>query len=305
VRVAVPLAIVLSAGLVPMGWYNRAVTGDALRIPFSVHAQQYLVQPLFVLQPLRPVPQYRHEILRHFAELETREFESQRTLAGWATTRLRRLDRSRAVLLGPVLTLPLLVLPWSWRLRGMRTALGGAALLLLSVAITSYHHPHYTSPAFPLLILIVVQGWRLVVVRLARRLSAAAVGKRRRRDLLMAGVLVAAVAARLAIADPVLRVGASRSANRAKASVESRLEELGGKHLVFVHHGRFADIHDEWVWNGADIDSKQIVFARAMTPRRDAELVDYYRDRRVWRVEIAADQPGVIDFRPNSETPQP
>ena len=113
------------------------------------------------------------------------------------------------------------------------------------------------------------------------------------------------MAARLAIADPVLRVGAARSANEAKASIERHLEELGGKHLVFVHHGRFADVHDEWVWNGADIDARPIVFARAMTPAQDAELAAYYRDRRAWRVEIGVERPGIIDFVPNIEPSGP
>jgi hypothetical protein len=298
IRIVAPLAIGLALGMVAMGFYNRATTGDALRIAYSVHNQQYLVQPLFVLQPLRPAPEYRHEILRrYFAEFEVREFESQRTLAGWATTRLRRLERSRSVLLGPVLTLPLLVLPWSRRLRGMRTALGGLGLLLLSVAITTHHYPHYAGPAFPPLVLIVVQGWRSIVLALAR-------GDGRRRDLLLAGVLVAAVVARVAFPDPVLRVGESRGSNQAKASIERHLTELGGKHLVFVRHGRFADVHDEWVANGADIDAGRIVWARAMTPALDAALARYYADRRAWRVEIGRDRPGVVDFEPNNSDPQ-
>jgi hypothetical protein len=302
-RVVTPLAIVLALGLAAMGWYNRAVTGSPLRVPYSAHNEQYLVQPLFVLQPLRPVPEYRHDILRrYFAEFEVREFDSQRTLSGWASTRIRRLERSRAILLGPVLTASLLVLPWSRRMRGMRIALGGVGLLLVSVAITTHHYPHYAGPAFALLVLIVVQGWRLIVIALARRLGRRRAGRRsaaRRRDLLGAAVLAAAVVARIAIADPVLRVGVSRSSNRAKAEVERHLEELGGRHLVFVRHGRYADIHDEWVANGADIDAGRIVWARAMTPEQDDELVRYYPDRRAWRVAIAVDRPGVIDFNPN------
>jgi hypothetical protein len=301
-RVVTPLAIVLAFGLVAMGCYNRAVTGSALRIPYSVHNQQYLVQPLFVLQPLRPVPEYRHDILRrYFAEFEVREFESQRTLPGWAQTRVRRLDRSRAVLLGPVLTVALLVLPWSRRLRGVRIALGGVGLLLVSVAITTHHYPHYVGPAFPLLILIVVQGCRCLVIAVARRREGRRAGWRR--DLLIAAVLAVTVVARVAIPDPVLRVGASRASNRPKASIERHLEKLGGEHLVFVRHGRYADIHDEWVANGAEIDAGRIVWARAMTPEQDAELTRYYPDRQAWRVGIGMDRPGVIDFNPNTSVP--
>jgi hypothetical protein len=78
--------------------------------------------------------------------------------------------------------------------------------------------------------------------------------------------------------------------------VEAVLKGHGGRHLVFVRHGPYADIHDEWVANGADIDAGPIVYARAMSEVEDAELRAYYDDRRAWRVDIAMDRPGVVDF---------
>jgi hypothetical protein len=117
-----------------------------------------------------------------------------------------------------------------------------------------------------------------------------------RRWLFVVAVLAAALAARLAFPDPVLRVGRARSANRAKASVERHLENIQRRHVVFVRYGRFADVHDDWVWNGADIDAQPIVWARAMSATEDAELRFYYRDRQAWRVTIGVERPGLIDF---------
>jgi hypothetical protein len=287
--VGIPLLVVLALGFLAMGRYNRAVTGHTFRLPFNLYDEQYHVRPLFMTQTLRPVPEYRHDILRrYFAGVEVHEFEAQQTFSGWARLRLRRLEQSRAVLLGPVLTLPLLLIPLTLRARGVGLAVGGLVLLLLAVVVTNHHYPHYAAPMFALVMLLVVQGWRSLILRVSRRGLT--------RGILMSAILVAAIAARLAIPDPVLRVGAARSSNRAKATVEEQLEALGGRHLVFVRQGPFADVHDDWIWNGADIDARRIVWARAMSPAEDAVLRAYYGDRRAWRVDIAIDQPGVVDF---------
>jgi hypothetical protein len=43
--------------------------------------------------------------------------------------------------------------------------------------------------------------------------------------------------------------------------------------------------HEDWVYNDADIDSAPIVWAREMDPARNAELLRYFHDRRVWLLE--------------------
>ncbi len=136
--VAVPLLALLGIGFAGIAGYNRAVTGDAFRMPFSLYDDLYHVRPLFVLQSMRPIPEYRHDILRrYFVGVEVREIEDQRSFTGWARLRLRRLERSRVILLGPVLTASLLVLPWVWRARGVGLAVVGGGLLLAAVAVTT------------------------------------------------------------------------------------------------------------------------------------------------------------------------
>jgi hypothetical protein len=293
-RVGAPLLATLAIGLIALGLYNRAVTGDALRMPFSLYDEQYHARPLFVWQSMRPDPEYRHDILRrYFVGVEVREVEEQRHFEGWARLRLRRLERTRSVLLGPVLTAPLLFLPLVWRARGVRLAVAGVALLLVAVAVTNHHFPHYAAPALGLVLLLAIQGWRWSILRVRRR------GLDRR--LAMTLVVVATLIARLGLPDPVIAVGRARSANRAKATVEASLEREGGRHLVFVRHGPYSDVHDDWVSNGADIDAGRIVYARAMTPEQDSELRAYYPDRRAWRVEIGRDRPGVVDFEAYGE----
>jgi hypothetical protein len=117
-------------------------------------------------------------------------------------------------------------------------------------------------------------------------------------------VLSAALAARLLIPDPILRVGRAR-ASSPKAAITAFLERQGGRHVVFVRHGPFADLHDEWVSNGAEIDAARIVWARAMPAGEDEELIAYYADRRAWRVDLGMDRRDAIDFAEVERHPAP
>ncbi len=48
------------------------------------------------------------------------------------------------------------------------------------------------------------------------------------------------------------------------------------------------DLDREWVYNAADIDAAKIVWARDMGDRDNQELLQYFRDRKVWHLN--ADQ---------------
>ena len=54
---------------------------------------------------------------------------------------------------------------------------------------------------------------------------------------------------------------------------------------------------DEWVYNAADIDRSKVIWAREMDAANNCELMQYYKDRKVWLV-----QP---DTTPTSVSPYP
>jgi hypothetical protein len=45
----------------------------------------------------------------------------------------------------------------------------------------------------------------------------------------------------------------------------------------------------EWVWNRASIDTAKVVWARDMGESQNQELLNYFPNRRAWR--IAGDDP--------------
>jgi hypothetical protein len=53
---------------------------------------------------------------------------------------------------------------------------------------------------------------------------------------------------------------------------------------VIVRYQATHDFLEEWVYNEADIDGSKVVWARDMGAEKNRELIDYYKDRRVWMV---------------------
>ena len=92
-----------------------------------------------------------------------------------------RLGLTWAFFFGPVLSVLVLVLPWTRRQRGVRLALAGLGVFLLAAAVTSPLHPHYAAPFTGLAFLVVTAAVRtcsLKVGRLAGRRSAACRSRR-------------------------------------------------------------------------------------------------------------------------------
>jgi len=57
------------------------------------------------------------------------------------------------------------------------------------------------------------------------------------------------------------------------------------------------DSLDQWVYNDPDIDHSKVVWANDMTPADNLQLIEYYRDRKVWLVEM--------DTQPATVSPYP
>lgn len=58
---------------------------------------------------------------------------------------------------------------------------------------------------------------------------------------------------------------------------------------MIVHYGAGHDVHAEYVYNAADIDSSPIVWARDMGPAKNSEIVEYFRQRQIWRLDVDSD----------------
>jgi hypothetical protein len=73
--------------------------------------------------------------------------------------------------------------------------------------------------------------------------------------------------------------------NTYRAQFLSQLERMPGSHLVIVRYNSKHIPAEEWVYNGADIDHSKVVWARDMGAEGNAELIGYFKSRKVWLVE--------------------
>lgn len=278
-RLILPLMLVLLVAAIATGYYYRRVTGSPFRMAYQVYSATYSRAPLFLWQVPGPEPVFRHVVIREFAEREFREYQESRTVSGFLRHTARTIWVLWSFYLGPMFTIPLIALPRALRDRRMRFPLAAGAVLLLGIVAETWTSPHYAAAGAALFYIVLIQCMRHP--RLWRRDTRT--GASLVRPVVIVGfavvvLRVAAVAAHVQI-EPTWPRG-----NLERASLLHRLENSSARHLVIVVYGPNHDLNDEWVYNGADIDSAPVVWARDMGNEKNQELLEYFRDRQVWRL---------------------
>jgi hypothetical protein len=82
-------------------------------------------------------------------------------------------------------------------------------------------------------------------------------------------------------------------------AVIDKLSQQPGKHLIMVrYHEEEHNIHDEWVYNAADIDHAKIIWARELDARQNRKLFNYYSDRQIWLVTPDSDNTYLAPYTP-------
>lgn len=86
-----------------------------------------------------------------------------------------------------------------------------------------------------------------------------------------------------------------------RAHIQETLDQSGGRHLVMVRYHPDHNLHNEWVYNRADIDGAPVVWARELQPEQNAELMRYFRERKVWLLQADEDFPKPIPYLVDSQ----
>lgn len=259
-----------------LGIHNEAVTDSPITMPYQVYQKEYSSRPLFIFRESRPLPEYRHAEMRDYAV----EWGDERARGLWGlwsfpASLLSKVARLAFFYMGPGV-LALVGLIHLRRRRWSVFAFGGVAVILTIVLLTAGSYAHYLAPVTGLVYVLMGVG----LAALHRRARA-----RRGADLslIAAGVLVLVVLFRVIIpsspGDDVFP--------RNRVVVSERLQALPGRDLVFVEYRQGHSFHDEWVYNHADIDGSEIVWARSMGSIKNSELIQYYPNRTVWMLTVA------------------
>jgi hypothetical protein len=270
-RIVICAVPVILAGLAWDGYYNKAVTGNTLQIPYLLYDREYNVTPPFWILPLRPEPSY-----------ESPRLAEQHGMNGWEVSSYRQTRNSRfpplsaAVRLANGLmpafyfALPSLALSvFAWRDRRTVALLAVCLVCGLSLLIETWYFDHYAAAFITVMYLYCACALEAGIVRF-RRVS----------NTLLAVTLAWAVCAQ---AVRLYRFDASLQPGLARERFIQYLAATPGDHLVVMRYLERGCPGDEWVYNGADIDSQRIVFAHDRGPE-NAALFDYYKARTIWLV---------------------
>ena len=75
-----------------------------------------------------------------------------------------------------------------------------------------------------------------------------------------------------------------------------KVEQVPGDHLIVVRYGPGHSVHDEWVYNRADIDGARIVWAREMGPAADRGLLEHFSKRHIWLLTVDGGAPRLVGY---------
>jgi hypothetical protein len=286
-QVIVPILFCLLLASIATAYYYYRVTGNPVRSAYEVEANTYAAAPVFLWKRPRPESNYHNGVMRDFYHWELKVFEANRTFLGYLHSVARRFVSNWQFYLGPLLTVPLLALPRLIRQRKMRLPLLICAAMVVALSVETWNMPHYFAPATCALYLVLAQGmrslwqWQPASRPLARAIVRA-----------IPMLACTMILLRLTAAAVHIQIEPAWPRNDSgRAMIQRQLKRLPGRQLVIVVYGPSHNFDHEWVFNRADIDVAKIVWARDMGEGANQELLQYFRDRRVWKVNADASPP--------------
>src|ERR1035437_5534219 len=291
VCVMLPLTIVGAAGLLCMGIYDKAVTGDWHELPYQAYQHTRDSVPAFVWQRLPHIAPHADRTIRSFDAWQDSIARVARTPSGRLEYLVGVKDFFEFVL--PLkLLFPLLLLPLAWRRYWFRFSVLTVGWVVCGMGLTSYFQFHYAAPLVGLI--LVIYGECL------RWLSRLRVGHHTiGRALAAATVVLFFLSGIGSTAEELVRPLPSKQMSRAaqRQLIADTLSHGGRRNLVVVRYGEQHSPLDEWVFNSADINGSLVVWARDMGDPGNNPLLDYFRGRAAWLVEVNSDS-GPYRVRP-------
>ena len=292
-RVVAPLAIVLALTAAWMGYYNWRLTGNALLMPHVLNTRAYHTTALFLWERPKPEMHYRNQQFEDFYNGWEREnYHNNRADAlrvSW-----EKLFRGGVTYFWPGLLLVLPALPFVFRDRRMRLPLITVGIGVVGVFVVIWSAAHYAAPITCAIYLLVVQTIRHLRTM---RIGTLPTGLSLSRAIILALLFDAGVNTYRHVCDPLLW---ACQGDPSRTAISTRLDHTPGRHLIIVRYTDDHNIHDEWVYNGAEIDNAKVLWARELTTEQNAKLLTYFKDRKIWLVTPDTDNTYLEPYTPAS-----
>jgi hypothetical protein len=259
---------------------------------YQVDSATYSGVPFFLWQKAPPESLYNDKVIRDFYRWELSVFEASRTLRGYIRKFAQIFFSWWFFYLDPLLTLPLLALPWVICERKMRLPLVLCAVMFTALSVETWNNPHYFAPATGALYLLLIQCMRHLRhwPKGGESLGKAWVRAIPVLACAMIFLRVTAVMTHVQIENTWPR------GNLKRARILHQLQQIPGPQLVIVRYDADHDLHSEWVYNDADIDRSKVVWARDMGTGGNRELLQYFSNRQTWLVEPDVPAPHPVPY---------
>lgn len=294
-RVAAIGVAAAAPAVVLTGLHDRAATGSWTTLPYALSRYQYGVPAAFTFQP-NPAPH------RALTREQAVDYQAQRLVHGEGVDTVRsyfsrlaeRLRFYRFFLVSPLyLVLPVFLIA----LREFRFAwvLLTVAVFSMGTNIYPYFYPHYVAALTCMFVLISVVAlervsrWNKEIARIVVLLCGA-------QFVFWYGIHLSGSPELLEALGPYETWDYINYGDLSgRAAINARLAREPGKQLVFVSYWP-RHLFDEWIHNGADVDSSRVVFAADLGREENDLLRKYYPDRTAWVLEPDARPPRVTRY---------
>jgi hypothetical protein len=287
--VVIPVGVILLLAGGMMARYNWRVTGHATLPPYAYDARLHDRAAMFVWQTPKPPIHYDNAEMENFYN----QYERLAYDRSWATFKSVFQDKWEHCSLAFLWPACWLLVPgifFLYRDARFRLLLFTLLAVLFGYCLVVWPGPHYLAPATAIVFATLVQSIRhLRTIRIFRRPIGAALSR----------VIV------LALLFDVTQLVAQRLGDSQgwggwglsdRADLLHELESTPGKHVVLVRYGPDHSVHEEWVFNSADIDASKVIWARDLPGEVNDQLLRYYPDRTIW---LATPDTGEVSmFRP-------
>jgi hypothetical protein len=290
-RLLLSVLIVLSATAAFVGYYNWRLTGNAFLMPHTLRTRTYHSSALFLWEHSRPPLHYNNQQFEDFYNGWERENYRNTWTDVWRVS-LEKINRGGHTFFwwGVILLAP--GVPFVLRDKKMRLLLATIFIGALGVFAVIWSFAHYAAPFTCVIVALLVQSIRHLRTI---KVSAFPLGL----WLSRAAILLLLIET---ISYPIRHqcdpLAWTCQGDPSRAAIQNRLSLEPGKHLVIVRYEPDHNIHDEWVYNGADIDTAKVLWARELDEAQNAKLLTYFKDRTVWLVEPDNDNTELVPYSP-------
>ncbi|MGB7283328.1 MAG: hypothetical protein WBE13_13780 [Candidatus Acidiferrum sp.] len=292
-----PLSICLVLTVTFIGYYNWRLTGNALLFPHVLNTRTYDTAPLYLWGQAKPALKYNNEQFEQFYNEWERE-DYQRTWKDALSVTVEKVARMGVEFFWPGALFLLPALPFAFRDRKIHLLVITLLVVLVAVFVVVWSAPHYAAPVTCAVYALLAQAVRHLRTM---KWKARPVGLALSRALLIILVLETGINVGRGACDPMWW---TCTGDPSRVAVIEKLLHTPGKHLIMVRYSEDHNVHDEWVYNCADIDGSKVIWARELDEEQNEKLFAYYKDRHIWLVEPDVDNAEIKPYTPPPDSDQ-